>query len=299
MINPVNVNVRLTMKEKEKIINYKSARIFTRIFLPDNAPRAIIQIIHGLAEHSGRYKDFAEYMTKHGIAVYVHDHPGHGFTEENMINHGHLPWNDGWRHLLDTINHINAQITNDYPAKPVFILGHSMGSLLTRHYIQLFPTVFAGVILSGTSNPGVFNLATNLWVIKSLAFFGKSSLKLKWLNQKFYNDFNKTIKQPLTGFDWLSRDQTQVNRYIADPMCGFDLSLGFFKNLLSGTISLKRAEKKLNFPKDLAVLIISGKADPVGSHAIDPSQLYNQYRTRGCINVDLVLCEGQIGRAHV
>jgi alpha-beta hydrolase superfamily lysophospholipase len=281
------------MTESVRIINYKNRNLYLRTFLPEGAPKAILQLNHGLAEHGERYRDFAVYLTQHGYGIYVHDHPGHGKTAENAENAGHLPWKTGWNLMLNCINQINKTIRNDFPQIPVFIMGHSMGSLLARHYNISYPMYFSGMIISGTTNPGIINLQFNLLLIKLLKLFSSTTKKIKWLNNKFYSDFNKTIKNPNTRYDWLSNDTDQVNRYNNDPMCGFDLSLGFYKTLLIGSIRMLSAEKNIKIRKSFPILIFSGKQDPVGNFGKDPLILQKKFLKQGYMNAELLLTDGR------
>jgi alpha-beta hydrolase superfamily lysophospholipase len=281
------------MTESVRIINYKNRNLYLRIFLPEESPRAILQLNHGLAEHGERYRDFAVYLTQHGYGIYVHDHPGHGKTAENTENTGHLPWKTGWNLMLNCINQINKIIRKDFPQTPVFIMGHSMGSLLARHYNLSYPMYFSGMIISGTTNPGIISLQYNILLIKLLKLFSRTTKKIKWLNNKFYSDFNRNIKTPNTRYDWLSNDSDQVNRYINDPLCGFDLSLGFYKNLLIGSIRMLSAEKNIKIRKSFPVLIFSGKQDPVGNHGKDPLILHKKFLKQGYMNAELVLPDGR------
>jgi alpha-beta hydrolase superfamily lysophospholipase len=281
------------MIETTRVLNIKNRKIFLRIYLPQNTPRAIVQVNHGLAEHSERYSDFALFLCQKGYAVYIHDHPGHGKSVAEGEIPGHLPWRTGWNLMLSCINQINKSIRKEYPQTPVFILGHSMGSLLTRHYNSSFPMYFNGMILSGTTNPDTSRLNLQWFVIKSLSLIHKPSKKIKWLNRKFYNSFNHSIKKPRTRFDWLSTDNSQVDKYIQDPYCGIDLSLGFFKNLLLGTLRLLRAESTLKFRKNFPVLILSGKDDSVGNNGQDPRSLHKKYLRQGYMNAELMLPAGR------
>jgi alpha-beta hydrolase superfamily lysophospholipase len=281
------------MIESNRIISFKKREVFLRIFLPEDTPKAILQLNHGLAEHSERYKEFAMYLTRNGYGLYIHDHPGHGNTVGKDDIPGHLPWKTGWNLMLNCINQINKIIRKDFPQTPVFIMGHSMGSLLTRHYNLSYPMYFNGMIISGTTEPPFLTLYTNLLTIRAISFFVNSIKKVKWLNKKFYGDYNRGLKNTRTGFDWLTTDPEQVNKYISDPLCGFDLSLGFFKNLLSGSIRLLRAENNIKIRKNFPTLIVSGKNDPVGRFGKYPAAMYKKYLKQGYLNTELILADGR------
>ncbi len=282
------------MLESTKYINFKNRNIFLRVFLPENPIRAIVQINHGLAEHGGRYREFAMHLCQQGFGVYIHDHPGHGKSiGQDPLQAGHLPWKTGWNLMLNCINQVNKIIRKDYPQTPVFLMGHSMGSLLSRQYNTTYPMYFNGMILSGTTHPSIWKLYLNLLVTRLLSLFIPSSQKLLWLNNKFYNSYNKRNKNPETQFDWLCSDPVQVEKYIADPLCGMNLSISFFKNLLQGSLRMRIAERNLKLRKSFSTCIISGKNDPVGNFGKDPERLYVNYSKQGYINTKLVLLDGK------
>jgi alpha-beta hydrolase superfamily lysophospholipase len=281
------------MAFSSKISKIKNQQVFISTFLPDGAPKAIIQINHGLAEHSLRYYDFAEYLVNKGFGVYLHDHPGHGKTAETPENLGHLNWKSGWDNLLEIINNINKTIRKAHPNVPVFLMGHSMGSLLARYYNAAFPMYFKGMIIVGTTHPDPSTLKGSLLLIKLLRIFHKDTHKSKWFNTYFYKRLNSSTKKSVTRFDWLSSDPHEVQKYIDDPLCGFELSIGFFKNILQGTLQMLKTEKQLKFRKNFATLIISGKQDPSGRMGKDPKTLKSKYVAQGFFNTHLKLIEGR------
>lgn len=281
------------MTEKTKIHRIKSYEVFQTIYIPDTKPFAIIQINHGLAEHSLRYYEFARYLCQHGFAVYLHDHPGHGKTATTVNQQGHLPWKSGWDDLLNVIHGINKSIRKTHPGVPVFLMGHSMGSLLARYYNCTFPMYFNGMILSGTGNPNPAPLKSFLALTRVIRLLKSQNFKSKWLNQLFYKNFNTSFKNSNTSFDWLSSDEKEVEKYINDPMCGFELSLGFFRNLMQGSLQMLKTEKQLRFRKNFATLIISGTEDPVGDFGKGPGKVREKYTRQGFFNTHLKLIRGR------
>ncbi len=281
------------MTEKSKIQRIKSHNIYQSVFMPEGNPVAIIQINHGLAEHSLRYHDFARYLCERGFGVYLHDHPGHGKSAETDQQKGHLPWKTGWDDMLSVIHGINKSIRKSHPGLPVFLMGHSMGSLLARYYNSTFPMYFKGMILSGTGNPDILISKSFLALVKTIYIVKPDTHKSNWVNNLFYKNFNTNVKNSKTSFDWLSSNEAEVEKYINDPLCGFQLSLGFFKNLLQGSLQMLKSEKKLRFRKNFATLIISGSADPVGNFGKGPKALQEKYIRQGFFSTHLKLLEGR------
>ncbi|TVQ90684.1 MAG: alpha/beta fold hydrolase [Bacteroidetes bacterium] len=281
------------MNVSTKTLTHQDYEIHLMTYLPSSLPKAVIQINHGLAEHSERYKEFCQFLCDKGYAVYIHDHPGHGKSLNNDDKHGHLPWYGGWDLMLDVIHAINKNIRKKHPQVPVFLMGHSMGSLLSRYYNAAFPMYFKGMILSGTTEPDTSKLRSTLFLVRINKIFRNTRHINKDLNNYFYKNYNRTIKNPRTDFDWLSSDEKEVDKYINDPLCGFHLSLGFFKNLSQGTLQMLKTEKKLRFRKNFSTLIISGKNDPVGRYGKDPQLLYNKYIQQGFYRTNIALLDGR------
>ncbi len=281
------------MTENSKLVSIKGFNVFVTTFMPLTPPVAIVQINHGLAEHSERYFDFARHLCNKGYGIYLHDHPAHGKTADSFENTGHLKWHNGWDDMLDVIHGINKNIRKTHPSVPVFLMGHSMGSIMARYYNATFPMYFKGMIVSGTSNPDTARLKSSLFLVKAFKVFKKDTHKNPWLNDFFYKTFNKALKNTTTRFDWLTSNNEEVEKYINDPLCGFSLSLGFYKNLLQGTLQMLKCEKQLRFRKNFNTLIISGKQDPVGNFGKDPSVLCQKYLDQGFFNTQIKLLEGR------
>lgn len=121
----------------------------------------------------------------------------------------------------------------------------------------------------------------------------KQTYSHKMLNGFFYKSYNRVLKNTRTQFDWLSSNPEEVDKYINDPLCGFPLSIGFFKNLSLGSIQMLKAEKNLKFRKNFSTLIISGQNDPVGNFGKDPKLVERKYINQGFYRTKLVLLEGR------
>jgi len=281
------------MIETSKFSTIKSHNVYVTTFLPVNNPVAIVQINHGLAEHSQRYFEFARFLCQKGFAVYLHDHPGHGKSAAMPGQPGHASWKNGWDNLLEVIHGINKTIRKVHPAVPVFLFGHSMGSLLSRYYNATYPMYFKGMIISGTAYPDLTEMKATLALVKIMRLFKGEFYKSSWLNNYFYRNYNKKLPNTKTHFDWLSTDQNEVEKYINDPLCGFDLTLGFFKSLLQGSLQMLKAEKNLRFRKNFSTLIISGNQDPVGNFGKGPKAMRQKYNGQGYFNTHVQLLDGR------
>ena len=251
--------------------------------------KAVIQISHGMAEHAGRYEEFAYYMVKEGYAVYGNDHRGHGKTAGSLEEIGFFTLHSGWDRVVSDMVLLKNHIKDQWGESPLFLFGHSMGSLLVRNFIMEHSNGIKGVILSGTSgNPGILaDVGRILAKIESMVRGkrGKSAV----LNRLTFEQYNRKFKPTVTDFDWLSRDQEEVKKYITDPFCGGIFSCGFFYDLLTGIKIIHRKENIERIPKHLPILLISGERDPVGHNGKGVLEVYREYKLAGIEGIECKL----------
>ena len=253
------------------------ARLFVRRWLPEAPPRAIVQIAHGVAEHSLRYQDFALALNRAGIGAVAHDLRGHGRTAapEDL---GFFAAADGWRLCLDDLWTLNRRIAADHASAPIVLFGHSMGALLAEGFIADHGASLAGAILSGAGGrpPAAAALARPIAHFERwrLGPRGKSPL----LMTMFFGEFNKPFRPARTDFDWLSRDPAEVDAYVADPLCGFDVTTQLLIDLLGGLSPLLAPETLARIPKALPIYVMNGARDPVGANV---RSLIDAYRAAG------------------
>lgn len=246
----------------------------------------IVQIIHGMAEHSARYARLAEALTAAGFAVYAHDLPGHG-PQADPASRGHFADRRGWRMAISSIREVQRQAQRDHPGVPVFMLGHSMGSFLLQHYVADSGGTLGGAILSATTGDfgalrpiglTLIRLEAALYGIRHPSAVGEALS---------FKAFNKKFKPARTAFDWLSRDAAEVDRYVADPYCGFRVSTGLWIELLEVGGELAALERLRRVPKHLPVLMITGENDPVSNGAHGPRALERKYLQAGLRDVSV------------
>lgn len=254
----------------QREISYDSCldgeRIFVRVFQPADScnVKAVLQIAHGMAEHSLLYVDFARSIASNGYVVVINDHLGHGKSVSAGGSYGYFG-EGGCQNLVRDMHKLYDIIRKDYPNVPYFLLGHSMGSFLARSYAAQYGEELAGVILVGTcGNAGkaVYQaeklLAEHL--MKKKGARGHDPLFAKLSTQKYNAAFNPSR----TPNDWISRDMEQVDIYTNDPLCGFDLTISGYRDiiLLQEEISSPGWYRKV---PDIPILILSGDRDPVGN----------------------------------
>ncbi len=281
----------------EKIFTLKrdgGQEIFVYSWIPEGSgePVGIVQISHGMAEHAWRYKELAEYMNTKGFAVYANDHRGHGKTAGTVDNLGYFADKDGWDIVVDDMFAVSEYIKKKHGGIPLILLGHSMGSFLVRDYITRNKIGLKGVILSGTaSDPGLLGEIGILIAKISCKLRGKKHPN-KLLDNLSFGTFNKEFKNARTKFDWLSRDEKNVDKYIEDKFCGGIFSSGFFLDLFTG---IKRVNKKASIkkvPPDLPVLFLSGEKDPVGKNLKGVRKVADLFKKSGVNDITLKFYSG-------
>lgn len=247
--------------------------------------KAVIQIAHGMAEHVLRYEDFAKFLTDKGFIVYGNDHRGHGNNIVAPDDKGFFTDHNGFHRVVADMYELTNQIKKTYPELPIIIFGHSMGSFLTRRYIQLHGNDVDGVILSGTGGDQGIMGKIGLLVAKAEKRRIGRRTPSTLMDKLVFGKFNQQFADARTDFDFLSRDEAEVNAYIADNLCGFVCSSGFFVDLLEGINLIHQKKEIIQTPKGLPILLISGDADPVGDNGIGVKNVYELYRDIGCEHV--------------
>ena len=271
---------------------FKSASGLCDIFAQSAAPadfgavRGIVQIAHGMAEYSNRYARFAMELCKKGFAVYINDHLGHGSSVANENELGFFG-DDGANSLVEDMKQLTDIARQEYPNVPVFLFGHSMGSFLARKYTAKYGHLLDGVIYCGTSGP---NPAVDIGILLANYLTKTDGMLYRstFLDSMAFGSYNKKTAKN-TKFDWLSRDEKEVQKYIDDKNCGFVFTVNGFKTLFS---LLKEISGKVWYntvPTDLQILMISGDKDPVGEYGKGVAEVYKTLRKTGHTNTLLKL----------
>ncbi len=208
--------------------------LFVYRWLPDGPPKAVVQIAHGLAEHAARYARVAEALTRAGYAVYADDHRGHGRTARTPDELGLFAERDGWKKCIDDLWLINRRIAADHPGLPIVLLGHSLGSFMVQYFISEHGDALVAAVLSASNGkpPPIAPIGLLLARLERLRLGQRGHSPV--MQALFFGAFNKPFKPARTPFDWLSRDTAEVDKYIADPLCGFESTVQLYIDLLEG-----------------------------------------------------------------
>lgn len=257
-------------------------------FDDEKEPKLIVHIVHGMAEYGDRYDHFARFLCAHDIVVYANDHRGHGFTQTDG-KLGFFDNSDGWYFVVKDLKTVQEEIKEKHPSLPYVMLGHSMGSFLARTFAIRYPNILDALILSGTgSHPGkIANVGKTLAVIQKAIFKANSPSYL--LNYLTFGSYNKTYRNRKTKFDFLSRDEAVVEKYINDPLCGFVCPNSFFIDLINGLDFIHDPTNVKKMKSNLPILIASGSDDPVGNFGKGVKEVQQLFLKNGIQKVDLKL----------
>ena len=266
------------MKQTQNLQGSNGCPLFVREWMPDGDLKGCLHILHGMAEHSERYDGFATYMAEEGYAVWVHDHRQHGYS---VLHHSYGVYDksDTWEAMVADVVVVQKAFHNRYPELPMTLLGHSMGSILLRSYLQNNKTNLKGAVIMGTpvTPTGLLKAAVTLGGLIGLVGYYKPS---KLMDNLSVGQFNKAVENPATPFDWISHDMVIVNKYANDPMCGYAYNAAFYKELSRGMLDANSDSHMSQFPK-IAALIISGLEDPCGELGEGVKKIAAKYRQKG------------------
>ncbi|MGA8446690.1 MAG: alpha/beta hydrolase [Roseiarcus sp.] len=239
--------------------------LLARRWLPEGRPRAVVQIAHGLAEHSARYARLAAALNAAGYAVYTNDHRGHG-PKAAPADLGHFADDGGWGKVVGDFWTMNRLIAKEQPGVPIIFLGHSLGSFLGQGFVAEHSDALAGAVYSGSSGKPPAIAALGRLIARAerlrLGKRGKSQL----IGQMWFGAYNKPFAPARTEFDWLTRDEKEVDAYVADPYCGFPFSTQLAIDVLDALPSLSSPQSLARIRKDLPIYVFSGERDPVGAN---------------------------------
>jgi alpha-beta hydrolase superfamily lysophospholipase len=288
----LSVDVALMAATSFAIRAADDVEVFVRRWAPDVAPKAAVQIAHGLAEHGGRYARLADALTAAGYAVYASDHRGHGRTAAHSGDLGFFAAARGWDRVIDDLELVRQRIAGEHPDVPLLLVGHSMGSFLAQHLVSEHGAAFAGLVLSGTGGKPSALAAAGRLIARlerlRLGPRGRSTL----LQAFSFGAFNKQFAPARTPFDWLSRDAAEVDKYIADPLCGFAASVQLWIDLLDALGDVTSAARQARIPKGLPIYVIAGSNDPVGGNSKSVRELLDAYRAAGLERMTYRFYEG-------
>ena len=255
---------------------------------PEGEPRAVVQILHGIAEFVERYDDFANYLTSQGFLVVAEDHMGHGKSIGGEGTRGYF--DGGWFNAVDDSVMLMNCMKEEFPGTPYILFGHSMGSFMARTILAKYPDCgLSGAIICGTGWQPKAALPALIKVVEAICKKNGERNPSEKLDNLVFGSYNKRVEHKRTPKDWLTRDNRIVDAYIADPLCGFVPSCGLLRDMMKGILYIEQPENLAKMDKKLPVWFIAGKEDPVGDYGKGVMKAADAFRKAGMEQVDVKL----------
>ena len=273
--------------------------IFLNRWMPDSDReiKGIIQLHHGLAEHSMRYDRFGSVLAENGYVLNAYDLRGHGKTAEKQIENktgmfGKLAEKDGFNRVVEDLHEILTAFKKDYPNKKTILIGHSFGSFVSQSFIEKYGSEIDGCILIGTAGPRrALSAFGNFFATLVKLFRGPNSI-VALLDKLSFGSYNDKVENPKSSNAWLSKNETNIKLYEMDKWCGFKLTTSFFCDLTYGLKQIHKPKNINKIPLNLPVYFLYGTDDPVGDYGKTINKLYDIYQKRGMDKVSLKAYEG-------
>lgn len=270
------------------------SRLHAVRYAPDAGERVrcVVQIVHGMAEYVERYEEFAGFLTERGCVVAGEDHLGHGQSVDKTGKYGYFCEQDPATVLVRDVHRLKKMTQALYPDVPYIIMGHSMGSFITRNYMFRYGTGISAAVIMGTGMqpPALLKASKAVAYIQKI-FCGPRHVS-NLIDRLAFGAYNKQIENPASPFDWLSRDRERVEKYIADPLCGFAFTVNGFLTLFELISRLNLRENLERVPKTLPIFMVSGDADPVGDYGKGVEKAYESLKSAGVENISLKMYPG-------
>ena len=257
-------------------------------WLPQGQPRAVVQIVHGVAEYVGRYDHVARFLTERGFLVCGEDHLGHGKTVDDG-KYGYFSPRGGWDLVARDIRRLRELQGEKYPGVPYVMLGHSMGSFLTRTYLIRWPGTVDGAVLSGTGQEPAPLVALGKALAGGLCLLRGGDSVSPLVNAMSLGAYNKKFAPNRTGADWISRDEAVVDAYLKDPLCTFMPTVAMFRDMMGGLQYIADRSNLARMDKETPVYFLSGDRDPVGAMGKGVEKVVRMFRKAGCRDVSVKL----------
>jgi len=261
-----------------------AGNIRARYWEPEQKPLAIVQLVHGIAEHVERYDPFAAWLNDQGYLVVAQDHMGHGKTCNDSQPKGYF--HGGWFSAAEDTYALLRSTMERFPKIPYILFGHSMGSFLVRTILAKYPNSgIAGCIICGTGWMPDIVLGAGKLVSSAVCKLGGEDKPSRLLQTMMFGSYNQRIEHHRTDFDWLTRDTRIVDAYISDPDCGFIASAGLVRDMMSGMRYNQKPATLARMDKSLPVFFIAGGEDPVGSCGDGVKIAVQKFKDSGMQNV--------------
>ena len=272
--------------------NDGKSRIHAVEWVPENRPKAILQLVHGMAEHIERYGEFATFMAEHGYLVVGDNHLGHGKSVPENGQKGYFCDGDAASVLVRDEHKLHEAVEGEYPGIPYFILGHSMGSFITRNYLTEYGHEVQGAVIMGTGMQSRTLLGLSKTLAKAEKLFKGDRHVSTFIDKLAFGEYYKKIPGYTMKNEWLTSNLDAVQKYNDDPDCGFTFTVNGFSTLFELIWRLHDEERLGRIPRNLPMLFVSGADDPVGNYGKGVKQAVRTVQKAGVRDVTMKLYPG-------
>ena len=250
-------------------------------------PTASMLMLHGMAEHEERYREFAGYMNEHGYDFYIYNHRGHGPEAEVQ---GHIADKNGQNIIVEDVITVANYVQKHNRAGKFVLMGHSFGSIVARNVIQ-HKDDFDAAIICGTANMDAGMAYASIGMTKAIAAVKGPRYVSDMINKMTFSSKDYQTVCTETAFDWISVNKENLAKYLEDPYAGFPCTVAFFHDMASLVLFGGQDEKIARTRRTLPIFFISGAMDPVGGLGKQVTALYEKFEKLGFQNVSLKLYE--------
>ncbi|MBD8686921.1 MULTISPECIES: alpha/beta hydrolase [unclassified Rhizobium] len=245
--------------------------------------RGVLMICHGLVEHAGRYRRFAQAMAAEGLEVYAHDHRGHGRTKADDAPIGRFAWKDGVQKVMADVMAIRTMVGERHPGLPVILFGHSMGGLIALNTAVSHPDRFDALsVWNSNLNPGIMGRVAQV-ILRTEKMLKGSDVPSAILPKATFRIWNSKMPEKRTSADWLSHDKAAVDAYVEDPLCQFEASVSLWQDVFE--MSYRGPKLISRLPKAMPILLVSGNEDAATNNGREIVWLAQQFRSAGFTDV--------------
>jgi alpha-beta hydrolase superfamily lysophospholipase len=259
--------------------------LFVYSWQPEQEARAVLHITHGLAEHAGRYARFADALAARGFIVYAHDQRGHGRTARSTSELGFFAEKNGWGRVVTDAEELLLDESRRHAGLPLVLFGHSMGSFVAQPVSARQSEILSAAVLSGANGMRNPLAAAGRLIARAERWRHGARSSSPLINRLAFGSFNRKFAPARTAFDWLSRDEAEVDKYVSDPLCGFDCSTQLWVDFLDGIADTLNPAHKKRVRPDLPVYILAGSRDPASANGRGAEALAAAYREAGLTDV--------------
>lgn len=268
-------------------------------WLPDENTeiKGIIQLHHGLSEHSLRYDRFGSVLAENGYVLNAYDMRGHGKTaqnaeEKNKGKYGKLADKDGFKRVIEDLHEITSAVKNDFPGKKIVVMGHSFGSFVTQGFIENYGNEADLCILSGTAGPMALAEGPGKFIASLMCLINGNDKPSPFLKNVSFSGYNKRIQNPQSPNAWLSSDPQSVMLYDSDAWCQIQLTTSFYRDMTAGLSYIHKKANMKKIPQNLPILFMYGSEDPVGGYGKTIKKLIQIYIDNGIQDIEEICYEG-------